>query len=112
MLKIRPYAIIQLKSSDSSSSNQKLYKEDCFGRSRTSQSKEADKGNIITVALTMGFDQSNIFVKNAVYVLTGISRALTQNVEELNINRSTIHCEQTKHCAKIADKLKAASNTG
>ena len=41
------------------------------------------------------------------FVLTETSRALGQDVEEMNINRSSICLECTKHCAQIAEKLKA-----
>ena len=41
------------------------------------------------------------------FVLTETYRALGQDVEEMNINKSSICHERTKHCAQIAEKLKA-----
>ena len=45
------------------------------------------------------------------FMLTETSRAFGQNFEELNINWSSIHHEQTKHRGEIADKLKAEFKT-
>ena len=59
----------------------------------------------------MALDREKVSDRKAVFVLTETSRALGQSVEELNINRSSIRRERTKHRAQISDKLKSEFKT-
>ena len=106
-------ALIQLEMSDSSSSNELCAENSgVLGGDKSSKSKKQRRTsrNIVNAALSMAFDSSKVSDRNAPFVLTEPSRALGQDVGKMNINRSSILCKCTKHCAQIAEKLKAEFN--
>jgi len=60
----------------------------------------------VTSSLTGALNRAKVSDRKVVFMLTETSRALGKNVEELNINRSSIHREHMKHHSQIANKLK------
>ncbi|KAG0711421.1 hypothetical protein GWK47_002293 [Chionoecetes opilio] len=86
--------VAQLESSPSSSSNTSAVVSDknteqLGGASPAKRAKRATK-NIVSPALAATLDRTKLTDRSATYVLTEAARCLGQNVEELNINRSSI----------------------
>ena len=86
-------------SSDSSPERAKPVK-----RSRASKS-------IVTPALSMTLERTNVSDRRAAFILTEAARSLGQNVKQLTINRSTIRRERRRHRQQQASKLKGELKT-
>ncbi|KAG0727626.1 hypothetical protein GWK47_034264 [Chionoecetes opilio] len=57
-------------------------------------------------------DRTKLTDRSATYVLTEAARCLGQNVEELNINRSSIRRQRLKHRAAMASKIREEFRSG
>ncbi|KAG0714213.1 hypothetical protein GWK47_014547 [Chionoecetes opilio] len=73
--------------------------------------KRATK-NIVSPALAATLDRTKLTDRSATYVLTEAARCLGQNVEELNINRSSIRRQRLKHRAAMASKIREEFRSG
>ena len=109
-------SVAQLESSPSSSSNTSAVASDeeygaVGGASPAKRAKRATK-NIVSPALAATLDRTKLTDRSATYVLTEAARSLDQNVEELNINRSSIRRQRLKHRAAMASKIREEFRSG
>lgn len=68
--------------------------------------KRASENIIVSPSLAAALDRTKMTDRSATYVLTEMARSLGQNVDELNINRSSIRRHRIKYPTVGASKLK------
>ena len=108
--------MVRFESSLSSSSNTSAVASDekcgaAGGASPAKRAKRATK-NIVSPALAATLNRTKLTDHSATYVLTEAAHSPDQNLEEFNINRSSIRCQRLKHRAAMASNIREEFRSG
>lgn len=67
--------------------------------------------NLLSPGLVSALDRTNISSRNAAYIMAETVRSMGENLQEYNINPSSIHRQRTRQRSSTASSLKASFTT-